>query len=335
MSCSTTSHAPQSGTEDRHRQRDAAVVAREPALAQRLDALARMRNVREGLGALGGRRLGGAVGEHRADAAVDQAVDRALGQLDVGDVVAPVDQRGDAGVDLRQRADQVAEVVVLGLVAGREVEMHVAKIVAGHPLGADAAQRGFPGVHVRVDEARHHDLVGGVDHLVGRGAEVAAHRFDPVAGEQKLAVLEVADLRIERDQPAAANQHALHERWSPFPAPASGAPVSLSLCKEDCMQGRHWGVHDAGQQTCREVRRCQKRTKAAYGGCWKHCASSTADVSAGRRCYSRDQPPCARDIAAITSSTLKLEGFCRGGKSLNVSMNWATNACAGTIRNAR
>ena len=32
-----------------------------------------------GLRALGGRRLGGAVREHRADAAVDEAVDRALG----------------------------------------------------------------------------------------------------------------------------------------------------------------------------------------------------------------------------------------------------------------
>jgi len=47
------------------------------------------------------------------------------------------------------------------------------------------------------------------------------------------------------------------------------------------------------------------------------------------------QPPCALDIEARTSSTLKLEGFWRGGKSLKVSMNCATNAWAGTIRNAR
>src|SRR5262245_34961714 len=36
--------------------------------------------------------------------------------------------------------------------------------------------------------------------------------------------------------------------------------------------------------------------------------------------------PCARSICAKTSSTLKLDGFCRGGKSLNVATNCATNA---------
>ena len=41
------------------------------------------------------------------------------------------------------------------------------------------------------------------------------------------------------------------------------------------------------------------------------------------------------DIVASTWSTLKLDGFCRGGKSLNVSTNCATSACAGTTRNAR
>ena len=86
----------------------------------------------------------------------------------------------------------------------------MAEIVRGHPLRADAAQRRFPGVHVRVDQARHDDLVGGVDGLVGGRAEVAAHRLDAVAAEQKLAVLEVADLGIERDQPAAPDQHTFH-----------------------------------------------------------------------------------------------------------------------------
>ena len=50
----------------------------------------------------------------------------------------------------------------------------------------------------------------------------------------------------------------------------------------------------------------------------------------------RDAPPTGAprfarqpgllSMAAITSSTLKLEGFCRGGKSLNVSTNCATIA---------
>ena len=197
-------------TEYGHGEGDAAVVARQAALAQRFDALARMRDVGERPRALGGRRLGGAVREHRADAAVDEAVHRALGELDAGDVVAPVDQGGDAGVDLGQRADQVAEIVVLRTIARREIEVHVAEIVRGHPLRADAAQRRFPGVHVRVDQAGHDDLVAGIDRLVGGRAEVAAHRLDAVAAEQKLAVLEVAHGRVERDQPAAPYQHTFH-----------------------------------------------------------------------------------------------------------------------------
>ena len=208
-------HLPRApvGTEDRHRQRHAAVVAREPALAQRFDAVARMRDVGERRGALPGRRLGGAVREHGADAAVDQAVDRTLGQLERGDVVAPVDERRHAGVDLRQRADQVAEIIVLGLVARRQIEMHVPQVVGGHPFRADAAQRRLPGVHMRVHQARHHDLVGGVDHLVGGRIEIAPDGFDPIAAEQKLPALEVADRGIERDQPAAFDQNALH--WNP------------------------------------------------------------------------------------------------------------------------
>ena len=131
--------------------------------------------------------------EHRADAAVDQAVDRALGVLERGDVVAPVDQGGDAGVDLGERAHQVGEVVVLGLVARREVAVHVLEIVRRQPFGADAAQRRLPGVHVGVDEARHDDLVGGVDRLVGGGAEVAPTASMRVAAVEQLAALEIAD----------------------------------------------------------------------------------------------------------------------------------------------
>ena len=119
--------------------------------------------------------------EHRADAAVDEAIDRALGVLQRRDVVAPVDECGDAGIDLGQRTHQIGDVVVLGLVARRQVGMDVLEIIGRQPFGADAAQRRLPGVHVGVDEARHDDLVGGVDRLVGGGAEVAPGGLDGVA----------------------------------------------------------------------------------------------------------------------------------------------------------
>jgi hypothetical protein len=124
--------------------------------------------------------------------------------------VAPVDQRGDAGVDLGQRADQVAEIIVLGLVERRQIAVDVLEIIRPHPLRGNAAQPGLPRVHVGVDQAGHHNLVGGVDHLVRRGAEVAADRLDAATAEQKLAVPEIPELAVERHQPAATNQHALH-----------------------------------------------------------------------------------------------------------------------------
>jgi hypothetical protein len=66
-------------------------------------------------------------------------------------------------------------------------------------------------VHVGVDQARHHDLVGGVDHLVGAGAEVFPGGLDGVAAIEQLAIFHLADLGIERDQPAALDENALHE----------------------------------------------------------------------------------------------------------------------------
>jgi hypothetical protein len=124
--------------------------------------------------------------------------------------VAPVDQRGDAGVDLGQRPHQIGDVVVLGLVTGRQIGMDVLEIIRGHPFGADAAQRRLPGVHVSVDQARHDDLVRCIDHLVGGGIKISAGGLDGVAAIQKFAALHLADRRIERDQPAELDEDAFH-----------------------------------------------------------------------------------------------------------------------------
>src|SRR5262245_61510208 len=61
----------------------------------------------------------------------------------------------------------------------------------------------------------------------------------------------------------------------------------------------------------------------------------TADIFTGRPRFCSRHWPCDRSICAKTSSTLKLEGFCRGGKSLNVTTNCCTSAWDGTIMNAR
>src|SRR5262245_10145739 len=48
----------------------------------------------------------------------------------------------------------------------------------------------------------------------------------------------------------------------------------------------------------------------------------------------RPQPPVGFFSASMMSSTLKLDGLWRGGKSLKVATNWPTMACVGTTRNA-
>jgi hypothetical protein len=54
-------------------------------------------------------------------------------------------------------------------------------------------------MHVRVYEARHHNLVSGVLDFVSGCVEFAADRLDSITGEQELAPLEIAYGRVERD----------------------------------------------------------------------------------------------------------------------------------------
>src|SRR6185295_18341478 len=89
--------------------------------------------------------------------------------------------------------------------------MDVLEIIRRQPFRADAAQRRLPGVHMSVDEPRHHDLVGGVDNLVGAGAKVAAGSLDGVAAVKKLTTPDFADPGIKRHEPAALDENTFHE----------------------------------------------------------------------------------------------------------------------------
>jgi len=62
-------------------------------------------------------------------------------------------------------------------------------------------------VMVGIDEARHDDAPGGVDHGAA-GAEVRADREDLLALDQHVGAGEVADLRVHRHHRAAANDIA-------------------------------------------------------------------------------------------------------------------------------
>jgi hypothetical protein len=140
-----------------------------------------------------------------------ERIDGGVGHLGVAQDVAPVHDGGGAVADLVERADQVAEVHVARLVVQRELLVHVAVVIAdADPVRADAAQLVFPGMDVRVDEAGHRDAAAAVDHLgVGRG-EVAADLRDLRAVDEDVAALEVADLRVQREDESVLDERLGH-----------------------------------------------------------------------------------------------------------------------------
>jgi hypothetical protein len=63
----------------------------------------------------------------------------------------------------------------------------------------------------------------------------------------------------------------------------------------------------------------------------RHSVRRLEDVKSGT-------PHLVREPASsffITSSTLKLDGYCRGGNSLKLEIHFATKACAGPSTNMR
>jgi hypothetical protein len=133
--------------------------------------------------------------------------------VDLRDVV----HRGDAGVELAQRAEELVDVDVLRPVDRGEPAEDVLEIVdrpvrlavvEQQPVGEEAAQRRLELVVVRVDEPGHHDASARVDDLRAGSAQVAAHRRDPLALDEHVGFGEVPDLRVHRHDVAAANQVA-------------------------------------------------------------------------------------------------------------------------------
>ncbi len=150
------------GERDAHRQ--------ETFIARQL-ALADPAGVGEPLAVLGedglgrGRRIV-AVGEHSPDARIAQTLEGAIGVL--GGVVAmgEVEDRRDARFERFECADVVAGVDVLGGAVRRDGHAACpAEVVLERPVRADAAKGRLPCVPVGVDEARHDDMPGDVDHL--------------------------------------------------------------------------------------------------------------------------------------------------------------------------
>jgi len=87
-------------------------------------------------------------------------------------------------------------------------------------IGHHAPHHAEPHMMVGIDEARHDDVAGGVDHLSAIHLEVHADRGDPAVVDQHVAGREIGDLGVHRDDGAALEEGTavvrLAHRSSPF-----------------------------------------------------------------------------------------------------------------------
>ncbi len=149
------------------------------------------------------------VGEHGAQPRLLQRGDRGVGVLGRVLDVRPVEERGDAGVDGAVGAHEVAGIGVLRPVDRCEHAEDVAEVVVEQRVGGDVAEDAFPDVAVRVDEPRHHDGVGGVDHVGVADRDVGRDGLDLRAFDQDVGLAVIAERRIQRQHAAVAKQGSL------------------------------------------------------------------------------------------------------------------------------
>ncbi len=173
---------------------------------------------------VGPRRREIAVREGRADPGVHQPLDRLVGVLRGVVAMGEVQDGRDARVQRLERADEVADVDVLRGVAGGERRADPEEVVQQRPVRADPAQRGLPGVPMRVDEAGHDHPALRVDDLGIGPVEVPADRPDPVVLDEHRAALDLPDRRVHREHVAVGQHGSPHA-----PSWHSGAPSSQQV----------------------------------------------------------------------------------------------------------
>jgi hypothetical protein len=146
--------------------------------------------------------------EYAADAGVVQGLEVRVGVLGCDEVVRPVGDCGDAGVERLECAPERAGVDVLGSVVGREAGDHGGEVARQGGLAGAAADRALPDVAVGVDQAGQDEASGRVDRArVGSvGCEAGADRGDPTAAYEQVRCGEVSRGRVERGEMAAGDE---------------------------------------------------------------------------------------------------------------------------------
>ena len=154
---------------------------------------------------------GSADGGDTADTGVQQRAHPGLGVGRREGVVRVVHDRGDAGVQRRERRGEGAGVDVVRAVARAVPEGGQPEVAAEVHGRCQPAELPLPGVDVRVDEARDGDHAVRLQDGAATGplAEIGPHGDDPVAGDEDVAAVEVADGGVHAEDGRAADQHAV------------------------------------------------------------------------------------------------------------------------------
>ena len=214
------------------------------------------------------------VGVDRADAGFLQRSNTGVAVLRRVRDLRRVDRRGGAHVDHAERGDQHAGIGIRGRIGRRERVADVATIVGiEQAVGEDAPQQALVEMVMRVDEARHHDAIGGVDHrcVVVRNCDARPDFADLAVLDQHIGLREVADAAVEGEDDSALEQDAtlaLHPGQQSIGVRRSG-----SLCAGAVREERERG--SAGRQPRarsqqRPAGRCRRGryVRPAAAGIW-------------------------------------------------------------------
>ena len=149
----------------------------------------------------------GAIGEYRANGRFPKRVDGSVGVSRRIDDVAPIEQRRDAGVDLVECSDQIADIDVLRRIEANDLADQHTEIVVQCPVRRDTAECGLPEVDVSVDETRHGNHAAAVDLDRRPTADVAADGNNLTVVNQQVAALDDFERRIHRYDSCAFNSY--------------------------------------------------------------------------------------------------------------------------------
>ena len=123
----------------------------------------------------------------RAAAGLAQRADRLVGVARRVLDVRPVEQRGHAGVERGEAAEQRRGIDILRPEVGSEPLEQLHEHARQVPIQAGVADRALPGVAVRIDQAGQDQVVGGIDDFGVAAVDPRRDLLDLAVGHQNVA----------------------------------------------------------------------------------------------------------------------------------------------------